>query len=237
MSNTKIVSWADGTWEEIAAMIEAHDKEEINLYDHWKVGDEREITISEMEETPLYEGHAEQPVTLVLVDKGDDSIHFIWQQKDGLSDEDGDGERGFINAQWTNKGGWRDSIRRAWCNEVYFKALPEGLQKIALSRENKTSEGGRSKTIVTTSDRCFLPAEVEIFGEAIFSVEGKGEQWEWYRDEANRIKHEAGGSAYYWWERSPVGSSATAFCFVSNLGTANASYANGTFLLAPCGCI
>lgn len=36
---TKIVTWADGTDEEIVAMVEAADKGDINLADHWHVGD------------------------------------------------------------------------------------------------------------------------------------------------------------------------------------------------------
>lgn len=237
MENIKIVGWADGTWEEIAAMIEAHDEGIINLYDHFHVGDKRKVTLAEMEETVLFEGHCEQEVTLVLVDKGGDDQHFIWQQEEGLSDEDGDEEYGYINPIWTNKGGWRDSMRRVWCNEVYYEALPEGLRKIALSRENKTSEGGGSRTIVTTSDRCFLPAESEIFGETIFSAEGEGEQWEWYKDKNNRVKCEAEDLAYSWWERSPRASNAASFCRVGTSGTADAISASNAYLLAPCGCI
>ncbi len=234
MENTKIVSWSEGTWEEIADMIEAHDKGEINLYDHWHIGDERKVTISEMEETQIYEGHIEQEVTLVLVDKGEDDLHFIWQQKEGLSDEDGDPEYGYMNAIWTNKGGWRESVRRTWCNEVYFKALPEGLKNIALSRSNKTFDG---EAVTATTDRCFLPAEVEVFGDAIFSEDGEGKQWEWYKDEDNRRKRDASGSADFWWERSPHSGNATRFCLVTTGGSASNGAASYTFLLAPCGCI
>ena len=37
----KIVTWADGTWEEIAAMLDAHYRGDINVADYWAVGDVR----------------------------------------------------------------------------------------------------------------------------------------------------------------------------------------------------
>lgn len=67
----KIVTWADGTDEEIVAMVEAADKGEINLADHWKVGDERVVHLSAMAATEVEESHVAQDVVFVLMHMGD----------------------------------------------------------------------------------------------------------------------------------------------------------------------
>lgn len=76
----KIVPFSSGTDGEIAAMITAADRGEIDLYSDagWRVGDERQITLSAMDATGNYDGvswtvgesHVEQTVTLVLMDGG-----------------------------------------------------------------------------------------------------------------------------------------------------------------------
>lgn len=86
------VSWADGTDEQIAAMVQAADEGKINLADYWHVGDERTVQLSAMtgnwntqnsEVTrakttviprapsggnAVFESHIAQSATLVLMD-------------------------------------------------------------------------------------------------------------------------------------------------------------------------
>lgn len=57
IGNVQTVSWADGTDEQIAAMIQAADEGEINLADYWNVGDERTVQLSAMEATGVGESH------------------------------------------------------------------------------------------------------------------------------------------------------------------------------------
>lgn len=76
----KIVPFSSGTDAQIAAMIAAADRGDIDLYADagWRVGDERQVTLSAMDATGIYDGvswtvgesHIEQTVTLVLLDGG-----------------------------------------------------------------------------------------------------------------------------------------------------------------------
>lgn len=55
-STLKIVSWANGTDEEIAAMVGAADRGEIDLYEcGWRVGDERSVSLSSIASSGSYD--------------------------------------------------------------------------------------------------------------------------------------------------------------------------------------
>ena len=244
LSFLKIVTWANGTDAEVAAMIEADRAGKIDLYDYWATGDTRNVQISAMAATGVGESHVAQTVQLVLVAKNvvdlasGGKCKFVWQLKDGLANGTS-GEFGYMNSTNTNVGGWKDSARRTWCNSVFYNALPAWLRGVMKDASIKTSKGNQLTTFDTTTDKCFLPCEYNIFGTTTYSVAGEDNvHWEWYQTAANRIKKQgSGGSAYRWWERSPDGSNAAYFCNVSASGAANNANARNTALLAPCGCI
>ena len=93
-----IVTWADGTDEQIVAMVQAADKGRINLADYWHVGDERVVHLDAMEATGVDESHDAQDVTLVLMNTGGKTLNtpteggrttcsFIVGQKDSLNEK------------------------------------------------------------------------------------------------------------------------------------------------------
>ena len=241
VTSVAIVSWANGTDAEIAAMVAAADAGLLNLSDYWHVGDEREVTLSAMAATGVGESHVEQTVTLVLMHAGGKTLNtptesgrttcsFVVGLKDSLK------EKGYMNSSNTSAGGWTSSARRTWCNSVFKGALPVNLAPIFKQFENKTSAGNQSTTINTDVDWFALPSEIEIFGSTTYSASGEGTQFTWYETAANRIK-KVDGSAYTWWERSPDTSNTTAFCLVDAGGGAYTNGASGTLGLAPFGCI
>lgn len=75
-SNVKIVSWAEGTDEELSVMLDAHYAGEINIYDYWHVGDERTVHLSAMTGFVNHgtgyvsENHPGQDATFVLMHSG-----------------------------------------------------------------------------------------------------------------------------------------------------------------------
>ena len=92
-----------------------------------------------------------------------------------------------------------------------------------------TSAGSQSTTINVTSDKLFLLSEIEIFGSLSFSKSGEGAQYDYYKAGNSRVKN-YNGSAYYWWERSPIGNNSIGFCNVNSGGAAtynNANYTRG----------
>lgn len=237
-NNVKVVSWADGTDEEIAAMVAAADAGKLNLSEHWHVGDERTVQLSAMSATGVGESHAEQNVQMVLTDPGHYTLasgqpcHFVVVQKDCLN------ETGYMNASSTNSGGWNECARRTWCNNVYRNAIPGALRPIFKQFTTYAANGTGSSAVVS-SDYFALFSEKEVFGSTTYadsSAESKNSQLNYYMTSSNRIKG-ANGRAYYWWERSPYNGSSYPFCAVSTSGGAESGGAGTAYGLAPFGCI
>ena len=233
----KIVSWADGTDEEVAAMVAAADAGKLNLSDHWHVGDERTVQLSAMSATGVGESHAEQTVQMVLTDPGHYTLasgqpcHFVVVQKDCLK------ETGAMSSFVTNSG-WNDCSRRTWCNSVYRNAIPATLRPI-FKQFTTYAANGTGPSSVASSDYFALFSEKEVFGRVTYansSAESKNSQLTWFKTSSNRIKRTS-GSANYWWERSHDSGASNFFCIVTNRGYADWINAVNSYGLAPFGCI
>ena len=239
-SKVKIVSWADGTDEQIAAMVQAHYDGRINLSDYWSVGDERVVSLSAMEATGVGESHTAQDVVFVLSNVGGKTLAtpingitkcaFQVDQKHSLN------ETGYMNSSGTNTGGWKSSARRTWCNSVYKNAIPSTLRGIFKEFINQSGTGGGSSSgVEDTTDTFALRAEIEVFGLTKYSVSGEGSQVTYYQTSSNRIK-QINGSDASWWERSPRSGDYYRFCFGTDYGADyNKAYTN--YGLAPFGVI
>ena len=261
LSLLTIVTFADGTDEEIAKMVEAHYAGKINISDYWSVGNKRTVHLSAMEATGVGESHREQDVEYVIGDfEHDDLVTSInghtkaavtLLQKDCLMDASnatnptngsGNTENGYMNSSDTNSGGWKSCARRTWCNNVYYNALPSTLKSIVKTVNKKSGTGGGSSSgTETTQDKIFLAAEIEIFGSTTYSVSGEGTQYQYYKNAiANRYKMPKWDSSYVsqrYWERSPYSGNSTSFCAVSFNGNARISNASNAYGVAPCLCI
>ena len=130
-----------------------------------------------------------------------------------------------MNSSNTNSGGWGSSVMRSTTMGTMKGYLPSTWQSVIKPVNKKTSAGNKSTTINTSSDSCFLLSEVEIFGTTTYSVSGEGTQYAYYKAGNSTIKNKS-GSANFWWERSPLSSYSTAFCYVYSNGTASSSYAS-----------
>ena len=146
-----------------------------------------------------------------------------------------------MNSTNTNAGGWKNCARRAWCNNVFFAALPSVWQSMVKTVNKKTSVGNRQSTIETVQDKIFLAAEIEIVGSRRWSVDGEGTQYQYYKNAtANRYKMPKWSSSNVsniYWERSPYRGNTNGFCSLctnGNLGIDNAVGARG---IPPCLCI
>lgn len=137
-----------------------------------------------------------------------------------------------MNSSNTNSGGWKSSAMRTSTMATMKGYLPAAWQT-AIKPVNKASGtgGGSSSGTETVSDSCFLLAEIEIFGSTTYSVSGEGTQYAYYKAGNSKVKNK-GGSAYYWWERSPSSGYSNYFCRVSSSGYANNYYANGSYGVA-----
>ena len=236
--DVKIVSWADGTDEEIAAMVAAADAGQIDLSDYWSAGDTRTVHLSAMSSTGVGESHEAQSVQFVLTDPGHYTLasgkkcSFVVLQKDCLS------EYGYMNSSATNSGGWNNCARRTWCNNVYRNSVPASLRGIFKQFKVRTANGSGSG-VTESTDWFSLFSEKEVFGSTTYadsSAESKNTQLDYYMSSSNRIKM-VNGRADYWLERSPYSGSSYPFCGVTYSGTAGLLIANNARGLAPFGCI
>ena len=241
LSFFNIVTFADGTDEEIVAMIQAHYDNKINLSDYWAVGDTRTVHLSAMDATGVDESHAEQDVQFVIADfehdeltsaiNGHTTAAVTLSQKNGLN------EAGHMNNSKTNSGGWNSCARRTWCNNVYYNSIPDTIKNGIKQVNKKNYKIHNNATIAITSDYCFLLSETEIFGTNDCSIGStEGSQYEYYKTSSNRIK-QVNGKNYYWWERSPYCVNTTGFCYVHPSGGASGDHASFAHGIAPCFCI
>lgn len=255
----KIVPFATGTDEEIAAMVNAHYNDKINIADYWAVGDTRNVDLSAMSATGVGESHRAQTVQFVIGDfehddlataiNGHTKAAITLLQKDCLMDAasasnpvngSSNSENGYMNSSSTNSGGWKSCARRTWCNSVYFNALPSAWQSMVKTVNKKVSVGNNSSTIETVQDKIFLAAEIEIYDSTTNSFAGEGTQYQYYKNAtANRYKMPKwtpSHVSHVYWERSPYSDNTTDFCNAnySNGGAYRASVAYG---VAPCLCI
>ena len=261
LSFLKIVTFADGTDEEIAAMVQAHYDGKINISDYWAVGDTRTVSLSAMSATGVGESHRAQTVQFVIGDfehddlttpiNGHTKAAITLLQKDCLMDAtsasnvnngSADTEKGYMNSTNTNVGGWKSCARRTWCNNVYFSALPSTWQSMVKIVNKKSGTGGRSSSgTETTQDKIFLAAEIEIFGSTTYSFAGEGTQYQYYKNAtANRYKMpklDSSSASNRYWERSPGSGNTNYFCGMNYNGYADYTNANNAYGVAPCLCI
>ena len=239
----EIVSWADGTDEQIAAMVAALEDGTLSVEDTgWAVGDKRTVQLGAMAATGVGESHAAQTVQLVLSHAGATKgitradgkpIHFQVDQVNSLN------ESGYMNSSNTNSGSWNGCARRTWCNAIYYAAIPEALRPIFKQMKVTAAETYNGSTLKESEDFFALRAEMEIFGASTYSNSTEAaaiEQIEWYKTAANREKLR-NGSADVWWERSPYADGSGRFCRVYSNGFASWANAADTHGLAPFGCI
>lgn len=251
-------SWATASDETIVSLVAKLDAGTITRDDlPWAVGDERVVHLSAMAATGVGESHVEQDVTFVIMNVGGKTLadgvtecNYVVGMKNCLL------EKGYMNSTNTNLGSWNGSARRAWCNSIFYNAVPESIRSIFKQFNCLTAQTYNGSTNQTTQDYFALPAAAEVFkGDPTYGQGGTAgsrstassnltefnalSRWTWYETTANRIKTLSdSGSADYWWERSPYYDNSSSFCDVANYGNADSSNASYyTYGLAPFGVI
>ena len=134
------------------------------------------------------------------------------------------GETKNMNSSNTNSGGWTSCAMRSTHLPAILALMPTEVQNGIREVNKLTSAGSQSATINTTADKLFLLSEIEIFSSVSYSKSGEGTQYDYYKAGNSKVK-KFNGSAYTWWERSPVGGDSALFCGVHSGGDAGYGYA------------
>ena len=194
----------DCSLEEVVEYINTHD----DVTERFGVGDYKTIE--------LYTG---ETVKIILLDT----------DKDKLAEGEGNAKTTFgilvcdglfrMNKENTNRTSWKDCEMRTRMERI-LRLLPEVIRNNIKPVLKKTSAGGGSRDIITTTDKCFLFSEVEIRGEVQYSRPGEGEQYEYFVSDEGRNFDD------YKWLRSPWYFSSYGFCYVSGNGNSLLSTAH-----------
>lgn len=250
-SGVEIVSWADGTDEQIAAMVAALDDGTLTIEETgWKIGDERKVTLSAMDATGVTESHVTQDVTLVLMDSqhynlteatlgGDTKDHFVVGLKNVLANGT-QMEQGGMYKTATENASWGGCDRRVWCNNVFRMAIPNALRGCFKQFKVPSATTFDGSSVTETDDYFAMFAEMEVQGVRTYSNSYESaalSQIEWYKTDTNRIKRAGdSGDAVRWITRS-LRTKAGWFCSVKSDGTAEVQGTAAVLGLAPFGCI
>ena len=113
------------------------------------------------------------------------------------------------------------------------------LQAVLTDTTYKVAKNADGDEILELTDKLFLPAEKEVFGASVYSVQDEAAeltQFQWYAahsSASDRIKY-IGETATEWWLRSPAEQYAEDFCIIGSNGNANGGTVTVAYGVAPC---
>lgn len=235
-----IVDFATASWEEIAVMLTRHYSGTINLADFWSVGDTKTVDIAAMDALEVDESHEPNSQKIVILGFDHDTISGGSKSAITIGLLNGLGNPGFINHSNTNAGGWSASNRRAWCNTVFYNALPAGLRSLIKPVDKRYSVGNSSSIIGTCVDKCFLLSESELIGELnSLSFPGEGIQYPFFEAPGTLKKKQSDTISGYdnWLTRSTYKNNGTQFIYVEGDGSLDVCDANSSYQIIPAFCI
>lgn len=207
---TTDLSFSKASWGQIAALSEGGSASK-----YFSVGDEKTIELTTGEE-----------ITLVILGFNHDDLASGGKAGITIGMKNLLATRYAMNSSSINAGGWDQSKMRTETMQTLLAQLPSDLRNSIKQVNKKATAGGASTTITTSSDKLFLFSEVEIDGTTTAGYADEGEQYEYWKTikdgtiAADRIKYlsNGGGSADYWWLRSPYVSTSTTFRCIYSAG-------------------
>lgn len=193
--------FAENDWETIIAVCQSG-----SIPSTWAVGDSKAMTINDTDyqidiigksHDDYADGSGKAPLTFQM----HDCYKTLYQ----------------MNSNNSNNGGWNNCDMRTTHLPAIMALMPTAVQSAIREVSKKTSIGNRSSTIETTADKLFLLSEIEIFDGPLFSVDGEGKRYDYYKNRTLRTKY-LNGTAQSWWQRSPYKSYGDDFCRVDGEG-------------------
>jgi hypothetical protein len=222
--------------EKLEYLIYKHYRGDISILDYYKVGD---IICG----VPLSNDSLNEVVDLVVIGVEHDTINgsstkaaLTLSQVNCLNNTrvmNGASGSGYTKAKYST------SEMRTWINDTYYNALPSALQSLIKTVDKTTNEAQSSGTVssvVSSTEKCFLPSCYEMFGTGYSSYfpSSDGTQYEYYKTASNRKSYLGRNGNYfgYSWTRSGFlsANSYTYFTRVESDGSvgSSASYNGGS---------
>lgn len=143
-----------------------------------------------------------------------------------------------MNNTNTNSGGWQASLMRKNVMPLIKAAFPADLQAVIKTSTIFTTQGSGNGACTATEDEVFLLAEYEVFGTRKYASTQEPnylKQYSYYSAGNSKVKyrHDATGTAAYWWERSHNSGGSITFCFVLTGGGSSVTDAFASLGVSP----
>ena len=147
-----------------------------------------------------------------------------------------------MNSTETNVGGWPASAMRTYVNTTVYNALPSDLQNVITETSVVSGHGSTSgEANFTSSDKLYLLSTKEVGngGTGNDTAEAETRQLDYYKSNGVTTSNYSGAIKQYsgintgWWLRSAYSAITLTFFGVSRGGGWNASYASGSYGVAP----
>jgi len=136
-----------------------------------------------------------------------------------------------MNTTNTNSGGWNSSYMRNTILPAFLAAMPAAWQNVITActkySDNTGGGSGAASCVTASSENLFLLAEFEAFGarsSANSAEQNYQKQYKYYADGNSKVKyrHDATGTAVWWWLRSVAATHAYNFLNTTTVGTRDA---------------
>ena len=211
---------SDWTWEQIVALSNSG----IDPQNYFSVGDEKDLILTTGEVVPVVIGDFYHNTITGTSTKAPIAFTF----KNCLN------TKYSMNGSRTNSGGWDGSVMRntqmpAILNTFPAELIADGAIKYV---DVLASAGGKSTSLVTSSDRLRLHSIAELGLDSANDVSGEGTKYAYYTS-GNKVKT-INGEASIYWTRSPSTYLGSYFCDVSTSGSPSHFFANAPYGVA-CG--
>ena len=211
---------SDWTWEQIVALSNSGRDPQ----NYFSVGDEKDLILTTGEVVPVVIGDFYHNTITGTSTKAPIAFTF----KNCLN------TKYAMNGSRTNSGGWDGSVMRntqmpAILNTFPAELIADGAIKYV---DVLASAGGKSTSLVTSSDRLRLHSMAELGLDSANDVSGEGTKYAYYTS-GNKVKT-INGEASIYWTRSPSTYLSTYFCDVSTSGSPSHFFANAPYGVA-CG--
>lgn len=211
---------SDWTWKQIVELANSGE----NPQNYFSVGDEKDLILTTGEVVPVVIGDFYHNTITGTSTKAPIAFTF----KNCLN------TKYAMNGSRTNSGGWDGSVMRntqmpAILNTFPAELIADGAIKYV---DVMASAGGKSTSLVTSSDRLRLHSIAELGLDSANDVSGEGTKYAYYTS-GNKVKT-INGEASIYWTRSPSTYLGSYFCDVSTSGSPSHFFANAPYGVA-CG--
>ena len=211
---------SDWTWEQIVALSNSGRDPQ----NYFSVGDEKDLILTTGEVVRVVIGDFYHNTITGTSTKAPIAFTF----KNCLN------TKYAMNGSRTNSGGWDGSVMRNTQMPAILNAFPAELITDGAIKyvDVLASAGGKSTSLVTSSDRLRLHSIAELGLDSANDVSGEGTKYAYYTS-GNKVKT-INGEASIYWTRSPSTYLSTYFCDVSTSGSPSHFFANAPYGVA-CG--